>query len=259
MILLTHQIANSLNHLLSQLDLTPTQSEIFLYLYQFGPKPASSVAKYIHGERTNVYKTIETMMRHGLLAEQILQSVKHFFVPDKHIFRHQIAQQQESLSSKAQVLPLLEQELAKLDQSRLSPLPPMRLYSGKEDCELMIEDIIQTIQNDDYKMIRCFATNTLESQAGPKRFADYGQKLIDFLHTQHIATELYLGNGILLLEQLIKSDGLTLGSVPAGESAMMILIVGSIVYIILFKKTPAAIKIESQELASVVVFLLKQV
>lgn len=114
--------------LLTSLGLTSTQSEIFLYLYQFGPKPASSVAKHIGSERTNTYKTIETMMRHGLLAETSIQGTKQFYVPDKQVLRHQIEQQKQLLLAQESLLPELEQSLAQLDTTRLSPLPAMRFF-----------------------------------------------------------------------------------------------------------------------------------
>ncbi len=118
----------SLINLLPQFGLTSTQSEIFLYLYQFGPKPASSVAKHIHAERTNTYKTIETMMRHGLVAETILGGTKQFYVPDKTVLRHQIEHQQQTLQTKQQLLPQIEQELARIESDRISPLPAMRFF-----------------------------------------------------------------------------------------------------------------------------------
>jgi len=59
---------------------------------------------------------------------------------------------------------------------------------------------------------------------------------------------------------MIKSyDKTLLSDLPAGQASLMVYVIGSVVYIMLFKSQPAGIKIESQELADVVVFLLKQV
>jgi len=102
-------------------------------LYQFGPKPASSVAKHIHAERTNTYKTIETMMRHGLVAETLSAGTKQFYIPDKAVLRHQVEHQKQSIQMKEQLLPQLEQELARIESDRISPLPAMRFFQGKEE------------------------------------------------------------------------------------------------------------------------------
>lgn len=250
----------SLNPLLTRLWLTSTQSEIFLYLYQFGPKPASSVAKHIGSERTNTYKTIETMMRHGLVAETSIQWTKQFYIPDKNVLRHQIEQQKQIITSQESLLPELEQWLAQLDTTRLSPLPAMRFFQWTVDFGLLIDDMIQTIDHHGYKLIRCFSTNTLESQAGSKVLWTYASKLLDHIDSHHISVELYLGNGILLLEQMIKTyEKNLLADLPAGQASLMIYVIGSVVYIMLFKSQPAGIKIESQELSDVISFLLKQV
>jgi hypothetical protein len=72
--------------------------------------------------------------------------------------------------------------------------------------------------------------------------------------------ELYLGNGVLLLEQMIKTyDTSLLSSLPAGQSSLMIYTIGPVVYICIFATQPAAIKIESRELSEVIGFLFKQV
>ena len=59
---------------------------------------------------------------------------------------------------------------------------------------------------------------------------------------------------------MVKSyDKHLLSDLPAGQASLMVYIIGSVVYIMLFKAQPAAIKIESQELSDVMGFLLKQV
>lgn len=245
---------------LTQLWLTLTQSEIFVYLYQFGPKPASSVAKHIGVERTNTYKTIETMMRHGLVAETIQQGTKQFYIADKAVLRHQIDHHKKTIQAQETLLPTLEQELARLDDGRISPLPAMRFFQWKEQFWPLVDDIIHTIDSHGYKLVRCFATNTLESQVWSQQFGAYAGDLLSYLDTHQIGVELYLGNGILLLEHMIKTyDKDLLQGLPAGQNSLMILVVWSVVYIILFKSQPAAIKIESQELSDVIGFLLKQV
>ena len=245
---------------LTKLGLTDTQSDIFVYLYQFWPKPASSVAKHINSERTNTYKIIETMMRHWLVAETTIQWTKQFYIPDKNVIRHKIEHQKQIIISQEALLPEIEQWLKTLDNTRLSPLPAMRFFQGNSDFWLLIDDFIQAIDQNGYKLIRCFSTNTLESQTGSKVFWSYASKLLQYIDQNNINVELYLGNGILLLEQMIKTyDKNLLADLPAWHASLMIYVVWSIVYIILFKSQPAGIKIESQELSDVVNFLLKQI
>jgi hypothetical protein len=158
------------------------------------------------------------------------------------------------------LLPALEQNLSHIDKQRISPLPAMRFFQWSNEMDLVVTDIIDEINKNDYKMIRCFSTNTLESQTWSKQFSDYGNKLLQFLHTKKISVELYMGNWINLLEQMIKTyDASMLSDLPAWQASLMIFIIWEVVYIILFKTQPVAIKIESKELSSVIWFLLKQV
>ncbi len=200
------------------------------------------------------------MMRHGLLAETSVSGTKQFYIPDKAVLRHQIEHEKKSIESKESLLPELEQELARLDNNRISPLPAMRFFQGKEEFWQLMDDMIAAIERYDYKLIRCFATNTLESQTGSKMFGSYAQHLLEYFDNHQIGVELYLGNGILLLEHMIKTyDKNLLYHLPAGQNSLMITIIWSVVYIMLFKQQPVGIKIESQELSDVINFLLKQV
>lgn len=244
--------------LLEQLWLTSSQAQIFLYLYSYGPKPASSVARNIGGERTNTYKLIETMMRHGRLAETIIKWTKQFFIPDKNVLRNQIEYNKRQLIQKELLLPELEQDLAQLDQERISPLPAMRFYQWTSDIKQLTQDIIQTIIDQWLKMIRIFSTNTLESQIGNNHLGNYADTLLKFIKDNQIATEIHLGNGVMLLEQMLVSyDSNLISSLPASQSSLTICIIWDITYILLFKHQAAGIKIESPELSEVLKFFLK--
>jgi len=52
-----------LNKLLTELGFSDKHTEIFLLLYQYGSKPASTIAKMIDIERTNTYKMLQSLLR----------------------------------------------------------------------------------------------------------------------------------------------------------------------------------------------------
>ena len=91
--------------------LTKKQSEIFVYLYKYGAKPASTVASAIGWERTNIYKALKKMCGSWVLSEITKRWVKHFFITDKKIFAHQLEQQKNELEKKQDSLSILETEL----------------------------------------------------------------------------------------------------------------------------------------------------
>jgi len=246
--------------LLEETGLSSKQAEVFLLLYRYGRKPASSVAKIIWQERTNVYKLLQSMVRKGIIAETNKEWVKHFFVADKNIFRHLHQKQKEDLDQIEKTLPLIETELSKFDERKISPMPKMRFFEGKSWINTLFDDMYNNILSNHYIMIKMFASNTLESQStSPHNLHDYSQAFFDKLKWEWVSVEAYLWNGILMFENILKTyDVQELETLPAGNSTINIFILWNIVYIVIFKQVPFGLKIESEELASVLHFLLKQ-
>lgn len=244
---------------LQWLGLHGKQAEIFLSLYKFGAKPASSIAKMIGAERTNTYKALQSMVRSGYVAETSKAWVKHFFVADKNILRSKIEQEQREINEKQKWLPKLETELAKLDDQCISSMPQMRFFEGKSGITNLFDDMYNTINQNKYLVIKMFASNTLESQSTSQQsLRDYAKWFLDKIDSIWVRIEAYLGNGIMMLESLIKTfESKELTTLPAGNAAINLFIVWSVVYLLIYKQTPFGLKIESEELADVFHFLLK--
>jgi DNA-binding transcriptional regulator GbsR (MarR family) len=82
----------------------------------------------IGGERTNIYKTLQGMVANGRIAETKKQGIRQFFVAKKDVFTHQIALQKEQIQETEKLLPLLESELSKFDEERISQIPTMNFF-----------------------------------------------------------------------------------------------------------------------------------
>lgn len=241
--------------------LTPTQCQIFTTVYQYGAKPASTIAKLAEQERTNVYKSCEVLVKKGLFAETSRGGVKHFFVPDKQVIQRMIDQQHELLDQSSQLVPLVEAELNELDQPWAQTLPAMRFYEGRSGIENCFTDLYDDIITSGLIIIKMFATNTLDTQSSSsKSLRDYGSVLFDKLQKQHIGVESYLGNGILTLESLFKTSNMSdITNLPAGNSAINCFIFGDLVYVIIYKNIPVAWRMRSEEFAQMLHFLLRSV
>lgn len=247
------------NHL-EQIWLTEKQAEVFVLLYKFGTKPASSVGKMIWQERTNTYKILQSMVRKGIIAETRKQWVKHFFVADKNILRHLIEKQKDEIGENEKILPIIETELAKFDKESLSPMPQMRFFEWKSGIDNLFEDLYTFAKSKSYLVIKMFASNTLETQStSPQNLNTYAQEFFDKTQKEWVNIEAYLGNGIMMLENLFKTyDTKEIQTLPAGSSAINVFIVWEMVYVIIYKNIPFWLKIESEEFANVLHFLLKQ-
>jgi predicted transcriptional regulator len=200
---LIHNIVMTLQHLLAQFDLTLKQADAFVYLYQYGPKPASTIAKAISDERTNTYKMLELLVRRGLIAQTEKKGVKEFFVADKEVFRNLIQHQQQDLKAKEFLLPQLEQELSALQSQHEKALPLMRFFEGKEGIEHLFQDMQHSLEHTGYLMIKAFVSNTLQAQSfSGQVLDDFGHDFFEYCKKHQISIQALRGQGILMLEQI---------------------------------------------------------
>ena len=250
----------NLKNMIVKFGLSDQQAHIFIMLCKYWVKPASSIAKMMGGERTNIYKTLQSMVANGRIAETKKQGIRQFFVAKKNVFTHQIALQKEYIQETEKILPLLESELNKFDEERISQIPTMNFFEWKQGIDNLFDDMYIQIIIHHYLFIKLLATNTLESQStASKNLKNYAASFFDKLKKEKIGVEAYLANGIMLLENMLKTSNIQdLNSLPAWSSAINIFVFGDFVYIIIFKNIPFGIKFESPELANVVHFLLNQ-
>lgn len=253
-------MAAELKSMLQWIWLTQNQTDIFLALYKYWPKPASSIAKMIWMERTNAYKTLEVLVRQWYLAESNNQGIKHFYVPDKNVLRYRLNSEKEQLEKTEKMLPVIEAELSKLETNRVSAIPKIHFFEGKSWIKALFQDMLHFTLEKKYLVIKLFASNTLESQSRSwESLKDYAKEFFEKIDKYGIVIDAVLGNGILLLENVVQtSDSDELSKLPAWSSVTNIFVVWSVVYLIIFKEAPVGIKIESEEMSDVLHFLLKK-
>lgn len=104
-----------------------------------------------------------------------------------------------------------------------------------------------------------FASNTLENKSNLK-FTNYGEDFISKLKKEKISIEAYLWNGMMLLENIVRTYNTDIiKDLPAQNSAINTFVFWDFVYIVIFKQTPFGIKIENEEFAWMLHFLLDKV
>lgn len=96
-----------------------------------------------------------------------------------------------------------------------------------------------------------FASNTLDTQNSPQKLQEIAQHFFQTLSDHHITINAYSGNGIMILEQLIKTENITeINQFPAGQSAINLFVVGDRIYHMIYSEKPSSIMIENEQLAS---------
>ena len=247
-------------HFFTKLWFTVKESEIFLTLYKLGTKPASTIAKHLNMERTNVYKTLLKMSQENIVSETVLQGVKHFFVPDVAILKRYMNTKVEELHTLEDNFAIIETELAQYNQNKISHIPKISIFDGIEGTKNIYKDIYETAIQNKYFAIKFFASNTFDAQITvDATIKDYYQDIFTKLQKKRVRVDSYVGNGVMVMEQISKTSSIqNLNQLPAGNSSINIFVVGRYVYIIIYKDVPFGIKFESSDLANLMHFLFEK-
>src|SRR3989338_10434717 len=67
---------------LQELGLTEREAGAYLALYNFKEATATELAKITKEHRTNIYDSLNELIKKGLIAYNIKNNVKHYFISD---------------------------------------------------------------------------------------------------------------------------------------------------------------------------------
>lgn len=249
----------NLIEILKSFWLTQKESSIFIFLYQYWKKSASTIAKYIWDERTNTYKSLLQLVKKGYISEIVKDWTKLFFIADKNIFDHKLNAEIDEIDNKKKNLDILKKELIELEKQSFSWKPNIIFYEWIDWIKNIYDDIINSVSEKWYKVIKFFASNTFENKSSNK-FLKYYPNFLTKLANRKIYLDIFLWNWMDILEEIVKwKDMESVSNLPASNSSIQTFIFWDNVYIIIFKEIPYWIKIESEEYASIMHFLFKKV
>lgn len=191
--------------LLHQLGYSETEANVFFKIYQYGPKPASSIASLCKLDRTYCYKVLRKLHNNDLIHESINNGTKQFFVPNLSAIQAQINKQQQSAQQLSQDFLLAKKELTAMDAQRSPFVPQMKIFEGEQAIGRCLQDILTTIQNEQLLTISMFSSHTFTAQVQQlSTVAKQYQDFITTLQNRKIHIDAYLGSGILVMDQIHK-------------------------------------------------------
>jgi len=250
---------SNLNNILQNFWLTEKESKIFIFLYKYWKKPASTIAKSIWDERTNTYKSLQKLVKKWFISEITKDGTKLFFIADKKIFEHKLNSEIEEIEKKKNNLSILEKEFKNLEKESFSQKPWIIFFEWIDWIQKFYDDIIINVSEKWYKQIKFFASNTLENR-NSSSFLEYSPNFLKKLKNKNILLDIFIGNWISVFEEIVKAQSIDeIINLPAWDSSIQIFIFWSFVYIVIFKDIPYWIKFESEEFSNIMHFLLKKV
>ncbi len=237
------------------------EAELWITLYKLWTKPASTIASAIWKERTGVYKSLRQLAASDIIKQTKKKWTTHFRVQDIWSLYAALDKKKYAIEALQSTQDTLKQELLRIDTNRYPHFPQISLYDWHDWVKSLCNNLYETVIDNNYLVIKFFATNTFEAQStSQKKISDYYQGIFDKLYKHKVKVDTYLWNWMLIMEQINNTSNISIIEwLPAGQRCINIMVVWTCIYIIIFKHTPIGIKIESSELANTLHFLLDKV
>jgi hypothetical protein len=170
-------------------------------------------------------------------------------VPDKRVIHHRLKQQAQAAAQKAQWVSQFEWLLDQYYPQQAST-PSIRVYEGMWGVQTAYESLQEYIEQSQLREIKCFASNTLEAMATSTqtRGVMY-HNFADYLQQQWIVTHMTIGQGVLLLEQMVHSSKYSdLIWLPTWQSSTTCWLAGAMMLVVMHQQQrPVAVTITSEQ------------
>lgn len=245
---------------LQHLWLNSKESDVYVTLWKLWSHPASTIASVAGYERVWTYKTLQKFVTMGIVAETLSKWVTHFRIPSLDLLSSYIERNQQAWKSLEEQFTYVKTAFLSLPNHQQLSVPKIQLFEQTEGIKNLFTDAIQTIHDQGLITIKLFATNTFETQMlSNTTLHTYAQDFFDTLKKQNVSVTSFIAEWSLIMEHLsIWDHTKQLESLPAGNNAVHILLIGKSVYIMIYKELPIGIKLDSPEFARAMHFLLEQ-
>lgn len=244
---------------LHQLGYTDKEIELFLAVYQYGPKPVSTIAKLSNTERTYCYKLLQKLLADDLIQQTTEKNTKLFFVANDDILINRLHSQIHQLQMIEDSYEEVKQELALLRLNQQTRTPKIAIFDGQDSLKRVFQDILMTTQQKELLAITMFIPQTFATiaQQQPK-YQQAFQWFLEQIENVGLTINGVLWQGVLLMEQLIATNEFDqLRALSIGIDTTQWFLVGDTLYMIQYKQLPLAVKITSPDLAEMLRFLFE--
>ena len=120
---------------LKSLGLTQREAEAYLGLYNFKETTATQLAKITKEHRTNIYDSLNSLIKKGLIAYSIKNNVKYYKVSNPEKLMEYIQEKEKLVEH---ILPELQSKLKAQDEK-----PIVEIYEGKEGFKTILGKILR--------------------------------------------------------------------------------------------------------------------
>lgn len=243
---------------LEKLWLQDKQSEIFLMVYQYWPKPASTIANLAKTERSYCYKVLEDMVREWYIDQIISLWIKQYYINSIDSLQKTIEKKEQEVKNLKEEFILIQWEFKELDKQKSPYIPKIQQFQDREGIKKRYEDIERSIVEQWVIIINaCFTSNFHSHVDKFQELQWYYDTLIQFIEKNKIQLSGSLWLGTLITEKMhiIRStEDLTDHSI--GNQSVQLWIIWEYVYLGMFRELPIGLKIKSPDMSDLLQTLL---
>tara|TARA_Y100000310_G_scaffold289302_1_gene315603 strand:+ start:880 stop:1584 length:705 start_codon:yes stop_codon:yes gene_type:complete len=120
---------------LIRLGLTDREAEAYLALYNFKETTATQLAKITKEHRTNIYDSLNGLIKKGLITYNIKNNVKHYQTADPEKLTDFIKEKEHIATT---IIPELKSKI-----NSVSEKPIIEIYEGKEGFKSILSKILR--------------------------------------------------------------------------------------------------------------------
>ncbi len=140
---------------LKKLNFSDKEAQIYLALLNLGPSSVRKLAEYCDLNRGTTYDALKELQERGVVNFYDKDSKQHFVAENPNRLTDLVKHQEKELSEIHQQLERVIPELQALYNA--GGERPIARYYGKKDIPLILEDILQTCEQDSESLYRIYS------------------------------------------------------------------------------------------------------
>ncbi len=243
-----------------KLGINKKESDICLTVWKLWAQPASTIARVSGHERVYTYTVLKKITKMWIISTTRKKGVNHFWIPSLENIRVYIEQKQKKRETIHETFDVFKSQVTSLSQQHSITPPKINIFEEAAWIRALCETMLQTIQQKKLLTIKLFATHTFQDQLLSKNTSwEYLAGFLTELQKQKVSIKSYIAEWWMTMEQLKIIEHMTdIIDLPAWNNAVNLFVVGTSVFLIIYKDIPVGIQFESPEYARAMHFLLEE-
>jgi hypothetical protein len=240
--------------------LSDADYQAWLVIFQFWPKPVSTVAHMVWIDRTYGYKIMDRLASLGLIQAIIQWWVKHYIACDLSVIRELLNERLDKLKQLDHNFEQVSMQMQQIVRREAQVTPIFQTREWLDGITRIYERMTQQMRSEGILSIHLFSWSTLSAQiTAHAPFVQLHHGFCQTCESSKIILESTIADGILLMDHIAHyHDWEIVKNLPIWHSSLIGIVIGHTWYLVMFHDVPRAFSIDHPQVAELMVLLLKR-